>query len=252
MLVRVSDPASALVLGIDWAFGAGDQAVTFVGKSEPDTYLEHYFTYYSRIRQMGVTPGQETWQARNVADAAGATHKGTDILNCFLCHSTGTLKVVNGNIQPNELGVRCEACHGPGSAHEASGGKVAMGNPAQLPAAELNTFCGRCHRTPPTKDQIADWSNPWNVRFAPAYLSRSACFQKSNGKLSCLSCHGPHEAVVEDRPDSYNRVCNSCHTAVHRKAEMSDCISCHMPRVSPNKGLTFTNHWIAKYSKVQP
>src|SRR5690242_2173399 len=54
LLLRVA-AARAIVLPVEWAFGAGDQAVTFVTKTAPSQYLELYFSYFSATRKMGVT-----------------------------------------------------------------------------------------------------------------------------------------------------------------------------------------------------
>ncbi len=113
-LVRVSNPNTAIVLGIEWAFGAGDQAVTFVSRSGPDTYIEDYFSYYPQLHGMGITPGQERLPAHDVVEAAGFAHRGLDIITCFGCHSTGTVRGANGTVTPEETGVHCEACHGTG------------------------------------------------------------------------------------------------------------------------------------------
>ena len=46
-------------LPMEWAFGAGRQAVTFVTRVDKDWYVEHYSTYYSALRSWGPTPGQD-------------------------------------------------------------------------------------------------------------------------------------------------------------------------------------------------
>ena len=59
-------------------------------------------------------------------------------------------------------------------------------NPKRLSAAELNTLCGQCHRMPPARGVATNFENPWNVRHQPVYFSQSACFLKSEGRLSCI------------------------------------------------------------------
>jgi len=253
-LVRVSGSAGAVVLPLEWAFGSGHLAVTFVSRLGPSSYLEHYFSYYSATGAMGVTPGQEAIEAVSPMDAAGFVHKDLDAAACFQCHSTGPVDISGGDFQPNELGVNCEACHGPGREHQRTGGKAPIRNPRNLSAIELNDACGRCHRLPPSAGSRFDWANPWNVRFEPVYLSQSACFKKSGGELSCLSCHVSHEALRKNDPAFYNSVCASCHAAAHSNSNRTDCVGCHMPRVSPRPPLWFTNHWIGAYgsSKLKP
>jgi hypothetical protein len=246
LLVRIAGMDRALVLPIDWAFGAGGQAVTFVTRLKNNNYLEHYFSFYTKTRAMGITPGQEATVARDLMDAAGVEHQTLDIAECFYCHSTGPVQISGGDVRPHENGVRCEACHGPGSEHQRTRGTVSLRNPRDLSAAELNDACGKCHRLPVSKGTTFGWDSAWNVRFAPAYLSQSACFLKSGGKLSCLSCHSAHESS-KPAPDFYNGVCKSCHAGIHTAAGMENCVGCHMPRTSPRGPLQFTDHWIGVY-----
>jgi hypothetical protein len=101
----------------EWAFGSGDQAITFVERTDPDHYREIGQTWYRRINGFGPTPGAAT--------PRGTMYRIFDpssrILNCFSCHSTGTVTLAaDDSIVPHELGVRCEDCHGPGAAHARS------------------------------------------------------------------------------------------------------------------------------------
>lgn len=256
--VHVFDPENVIDIPIEWAFGAGEQAVTFVSRIDQSWYLEHYFTYYPAIGRMGVTPGQQELTPKRLPDAAGLVYKALDpdagILRCFECHSTGPVSTAAGAIRPAETGVHCEACHGPGSAHARSPERKLIQNPRRMRAAELNQFCGNCHRPPAAQGAAIDWNYSWNVRHQPVYLSQSACFRNSKGALSCLSCHQPHQALRRDA-GYYNAVCASCHEAAHSGASMRNCIDCHMPRVAPQPPLRFTNHWIGVYrdgSRLKP
>lgn len=250
--VQLFDDKDVMEIPIEWAFGAGAQAVTFVSRVNADWYLEHFFTYYPAVHRMSITPGQEAREANSIAEAAGLMYKALDpnigILRCFECHSTGRVRTSNGVLRPAENGVRCEACHGPGESHARSGDPKLIRNPKKMQATELNVFCGECHRPPASSGTRIDWNYPWNVRHQPVYLSQSACFLKSNGALSCLSCHRPHEAL-ERNASYYNSVCRSCHSVAHKAARMANCIDCHMPQVSPQPPLKFTNHWIGIYGK---
>jgi hypothetical protein len=260
--VAISDSTETLELPVDWAFGAGEQAITFVGQFDADHYLEHYFSYYAATRSLGSTPGQVGFPSNSVALASGLLYSALDpvtgIVKCFECHSTGRPIVSALNeISPAEPGVQCEACHGPGSRHvdAASHGQIAKAkslivNPARLSAAQLNQLCGRCHRTlDPTAD--FDWNKAWNVRQQPVYLSQSSCFLKSKGRLSCLTCHNPHQPLQTTLTE-YDRKCGGCHDpATHPRVEMqsdSTCVGCHMPLVHVQDALAFTNHWIGIYA----
>src|SRR5207248_2666499 len=123
-------------------------------------------------------------------------------------------------------------------------------NPGRMSASDLNQFCGNCHRAP-QDGPLSNWTKAWNVRHQPIYLSQSACFLKSNGALSCLTCHDSHRELDRDSA-WYDQKCAGCHTSAHSRA---GCIGCHMPHVSPQPHIEFTNHWIGVYaadSKLSP
>ena len=188
-------------------------------------------------------------------------------MRCFQCHSTGHLSLGSKfEIIPGEPGVRCEACHGPGSLHVAAVGRgeieaarKLIDNPRRLSATALNQFCGGCHRKPTPAGVATNWNDAWNTRHQPLYLSQSACFRKSQGALSCLTCHDPHESLRKNDAPYYNGRCTTCHsskqhphTSVSRTAKPGNCIGCHMPLVAPQAHLRFTNHWIGVYKDGAP
>jgi tetratricopeptide (TPR) repeat protein len=133
---------------------------------------------------------------------------------------------------------------------KSSGAPGTIENPKQLTAGELNEFCGACHRKPPEAGEETDWSNAWNTRHEPDYLSHSACFRKSAGKLSCLTCHDPH-APLNRAASEYDKRCSTCHQGVRHQTALASraCVDCHMPQVPTSAQLHFTNHWIGIYER---
>ncbi len=225
-----------------WAFGAGAQAITYVTQTSEDTYLEHGLSWYRKPGGLALTPGHRT--------PAGVTYRtfapDANLMRCFQCHSTGKLSVSEKrSIEPAEVGVRCEACHGEGGAHAAGPRSDNIANPRRLSAVQVNELCGQCHRMPPAKGVSTNFDNAWNVRHQPVYLSQSACFLKSEGKLSCLSCHTPHE----DTKPAADAQCAGCHAQPKHLAPVSNksCVMCHMPVVQASPQLGFSNHWIGVY-----
>jgi hypothetical protein len=233
-----------------WAFGAGAQAITFVSRADADNYLELGQTWYHRLNGFALTPGHH--------NTAGVRYRIFDpsaaILRCFACHSTGPLHLAADEaILPLETGIRCEVCHGPAAAHARDPRNVHPDNPARLSADQLNELCGACHRMPAAAGSATNLQNPWNARHQPLLLAVSACYRKSSGKLTCLTCHSPH-APLETKLASYDAACHGCHTAPpHRRPVAGHaCAECHMPAVRPQPSLAFANHRIAVYSAADP
>jgi hypothetical protein len=257
--VHIDNGADLMDLPLEWAFGAARQAVTFITRVNQEWYIEHYASWYTATKSYGPTPGQGDLHPKNMQEAAGVLYKISDpqfgVKGCFECHSTGPVSFdKKGEVHLTENGVGCESCHGPGSEHAADPRRHRLVNPGQLSAPQLNDFCGRCHRMTAGRNVTIDWNFAWNVRHQPVYLSQSRCFLQSAGKLSCLTCHSPHEAAAAKPAAFFNDKCLQCHSGCAIKSR-TNCIDCHMPLVSPQSPLRFTNHWIGIYStgaKLKP
>ncbi len=87
-------------------------------------------------------------------------------------------------------------------------------------------------------------------------LRKSACFLKSRGSLTCVSCHNPHEPSNTPSAQSrYVEACQSCHqttvrqlVAARRHPASQDCASCHMPKRRPKDAIhtVITDHLIRR------
>lgn len=246
--VRANDGRHMSELPIEWAFGEGRHAVTFVSRATEKFHIEHALSYYPDARSFDLTPQHEKLRSSTLFEAMGqaikTTGAGPAITQCFQCHSTGPVTVTaEGKVNISEPGVRCERCHGPGRGHQ----------PAQLRKTDTNKFCGECHRSPASQ---LDWNSPWSVRYQPPFLARSRCFQKSAGKLSCLACHDPHARMRHNDAAYYRSRCVGCHDAGNHPAAKTclkerdpDCVNCHMPLVAANAHIKFRNHWIGIYNQ---
>jgi predicted CXXCH cytochrome family protein len=104
-----------------------------------------------------------------------AQRQGEQVWNvgCITCHTTAgqPLALVGGKeikTRVAEMGIACEACHGPGEAHIAANqdpmrrywlhlrgrGDPTIVNPARLPAARAAQVCGQCHGLTDLSDDI--------------------------------------------------------------------------------------------------
>jgi hypothetical protein len=271
--VRASDASRTYEFSLEWAFGAGAKAVTFASYVSSDWYLENALSYYPARGGYSRTPGQATPTDDTLSAALGRLYRTDDseegIRPCFQCHSTGPVqRDGSGRLEPSEPGVRCEACHGAGGDHHAAArtgraelARTAIANPGTGSPSGMNQECGKCHRAPAQPGQETDWNVAWNVRHQPVYLNQAACFRNSGGRLRCTTCHNPHEALRTDDA-FYNDKCMECHRAeqnppgrICSDPRRGNCVNCHMPRVSPQPFLEFTNHWIGVYgagNKLRP
>jgi hypothetical protein len=248
---------------IDYAFGSGRHATTFVTLTDRaldrPAMIEHRLTLFAHNAVPDITPGQGQAQGpdREGMGPSGRHFSTTPTLKCFECHTTtvsdrGPLILDEATMIPN---VGCERCHGPGQAHaEASRGKIndakvlmPFGDGHSKPADEIR-LCGACHRLPENvhREMIVP-ENPRLVRFQAVGLMQSACYLKSKDTLSCSTCHDPHARTSTDLP-AYEAVCLSCHQGAERAAckisPLTGCVGCHMPKRDAARGMMIVDHWI--------
>lgn len=242
---------------LQWAFGAGAQGTTPVGRIG-EQFIEHQFSFYARLAGFAPTFGHPLRPVGAVAEM-GVLQDRRTITTCFRCHATNATGGEDGpNLTRMLPGVQCERCHGPGSMHvqlarngaprDAIRGE--MVNPGRLPAKAQIAVCGECHRLPgPDMGDQPELEDPVTVRFAPVGLLASRCFREDKS-LSCLTCHSAH-ANAADRADlSYTRKCLACHAGDKRAVKRckrrteQNCLPCHMRQASLGPYLRFTNHRI--------
>jgi hypothetical protein len=239
--VRVSimrGKASAEAL-LEWAFGAGAQAITPVGR-RGGIFFEHRISWYSQAGHAARTLGHPAQPSAAPAQALGIKQDSATITRCFQCHATGVKP--GPDFTEMQAGVTCERCHGPGAMHIERPSATNIVKLSRQGAAESVHTCAECHRAAAALD------DPASVRFQPAGLKASRCFQAS-GTLSCLTCHDPHGDASNNRAFYLGR-CLACHATGGPpvkecgRAERRDCVPCHMRKESPFPFLTFTDHRI--------
>jgi hypothetical protein len=242
---------------IHWVFGAADQGYTFFSRLSKGQFLEHRLSYYKRKGGFDITPGHGAHTSRSLEQAVGVPASPAAAFRCLRCHSPYVKQTPEvpdfSSVVP---GVTCERCHGPGAGHVnailSGASERRILNPGKLSGDELLLMCGGCHRTEPPPGTLFD--DPIVTRFQPIGLQMSACFQKSNGAITCTTCHNPHENARSSADGFYTQRCVNCHNrpSIRRCAVQpaSGCISCHMPKTTPLPYMSFTDHWIRVLSQV--
>ncbi|WP_284614832.1 DmsE family decaheme c-type cytochrome [Aquabacterium humicola] len=162
--------------------------------------------------------------------------KGAD--TCLECHDTDSdtaTYTTNGIFKSKHAqrghagtpfgkgGLQCEACHGPGGRHSASGSKkklttISFRPDSFLPVAERNAACLQCHQA----DRRSAWHDGPHAR----------------GDVACTDCHKLHTGNDPVKAKaSQPEVCFACHKAqradFHKasahpvKAGKMACSDCH-------------------------
>lgn len=196
-----------------------------------------------------------------------------ECLTCHAGHLAQRTRGVDEFQKPpfHEAAIGCERCHGPGQAHAEFHELSQTGTDPILQMAELtsrkkNAICYQCHfsaknRVLRTQRSVTDfrpgmdvedvWSftrtkptvdaNGRATNLSTAHVQQmheSVCFTRSEGRLSCISCHDPHGTPsATDRVQFYRKRCLSCHeqqacleTPKAIEAAGGSCIDCHMPK----------------------
>lgn len=85
-------------------------------------------------------------------------------------------------------------------------------------------------------------------------LLQSVCFVKSQGKMTCTTCHNPHQTLRgSEGVRHFRQSCLKCHSdlaeAAHPGLENNDCINCHMPkrRAEDAVHVVMTDHLIQRH-----
>ena len=203
------------------------------------TYVtEMPLTWYVERALWDLSPG---YASGNLRFERPITHE------CLTCHDAAPGHETSQNFFTDiPLGISCERCHGPGSAHVAAfevGGDPAetlIVNPADLSTALQLDVCQQCHLTGETvfkpgedpatyrpgrplaahravfvsQESLGD-PEAFGIASHAERLAQSACFEGSLGTpaaMTCTTCHDPHVAQAELPADAYSAACRSCHT----------------------------------------
>jgi Cytochrome c554 and c-prime len=117
----VTNGTNTISAPLNWAFGLGESGQTYLFERN-GIFYESRFSYYAAPNGLDFTPGATRTPSPTLEDALGRRMLySAETQRCFGCHTTAS--TTNNKFDPEHLipGITCEACHGPGAAHEGSG-----------------------------------------------------------------------------------------------------------------------------------
>jgi Cytochrome c554 and c-prime len=247
----VSDATGNVTVPIHYSFGAHSQ--TYVLEYQGHFY-EGLVSYFAGINGLDTTIGDDEIKPQTLLQALGRDVSKEEAADCFGCHSTGG--VVDKVLSLNALrpGVTCDHCHTGALLHQQAALKGKRDSlPPDLKNStpyQISEFCGQCHRTWETIMRTPI-RGTLDVRFQPYRLANSKCFDGGDPRLSCITCHDPHQELLPE-VSLVDGKCLACHTS--KPASMpakacpvatSNCASCHMPKIPlPGGHRLFTDHQI--------
>jgi hypothetical protein len=259
-IYSVSDGKQSLSLPIGWAVGAGRMGQTYVLEKDGVLY-ESRISYFSEIKGLDITVGQESLTPKNIIEAMGRPMDQAETLRCFGCHSTGSSDGKKLSFDKMSPGVQCVHCHTAAPKHLAgmAEGELhldEMKKLSKMSADDASQFCGQCHRTL-EEVMMQNRTDITSVRFQPYRLGLSKCYDPDDQRIACTTCHDPHVELVSDSAH-YDSKCLACHgggkAGAHPcKVSKQDCASCHMPKLEvPGTHHQFSDHRIRIVKAGQP
>lgn len=275
----------------EYVIGSGNNLLMYF-HNENGMLYELPLTWYVHKKMWDLSPGYREVENHRFSRFAGE--------RCIACHNsylTPRTEAMDRYEEPFTLGIGCERCHGPGELHVAEmmsvNSPIAQSptknivNPRNLSPKRQLDVCRQCHlqgkavslhsgkrwfdfrpsqllashRSVYVPSVTAE--EVFEVADSPQRLTRSQCYIKSGGTLTCITCHNPHRSIKEFKPQHYNHVCQSCHVPAslashklaYQHASSDNCISCHMNRTGSDNtlhGVSNTDHWIRRDVRDTP
>ena len=287
-------PMPAVEKEVDFVLGSGHHARTYLHRTAANTLVQLPLAWYAeKGGYWAMSPGYD--RPDHQGFLRSVTYDCMFCHNAYpeIPPGSGTPRSTPVfSIIPE--GIDCQRCHGDGQKHVALASspgsrseeiRNAIVNPGRLTPERQMEVCLQCHLETTSSplpasivryerqpfsyqpgeplanfmlhfDQAKGSTDRFEITGSAYRLLKSLCFQKSNGALSCTTCHNPHDIPRgEEAAQRYTAVCRQCHgepfnreVSAGRHSASADCVGCHMPkrRTGDVVHAVMTDHYIQR------
>ena len=247
LLDRNQQPIDVHEEEVSYVVGSGNHARSYLRHHPNGVITQLPVTWYSQQKRWDMSPGYDT---KNHLDFSRAIPQGC--VFCHTAYPRMDVEQIDDPhyfANPIPEGIGCERCHGPGTKHvglalQGETGqtlKQAIYNPGRDTPEAQRTICYQCHMESSVDslgtrvlktgrdvfsfrpgEPFANYAVQFSLEAPDSkklkvvqhaeLMEASRCFQASDGRMTCTSCHDPHrKPAAADTASYYRTRCMQCH-----------------------------------------